>query len=138
MSEPPNHALEARFLSEIADIRRKISDLEAEQRTLERLLIRVRGENLGNHDVTRKNSINRLLVENAILKTLGERPDRPFPLPHLWRTARLAIPGLKEPTFRSYLNRLKARGAIRSPEHGKWQIAPPPDLPAKNVANEVI
>jgi hypothetical protein len=122
MDRSPHQSLEARLLYEIKEVKRRIEESQVELRTLERLLVRVRGQNLGNQDVTRKNSINRLLVEKAILDNLALRISRQVPLSRLLEAARSIIPDLKESTFRSHLNRLKLRGMISSPKHGKWQI----------------
>ena len=122
MDDEPHRGIETRILREIAETKRKIAELQADQRSLERILVRIRGENLGAQDVTRKNSINRLLVENAILKALSERSGRPVSLSLLWQAARLTLPGLKQSTFRSYLNRLREKGLIQSSGHGKWHL----------------
>lgn len=122
MSDASTPNLEQKILKEIAEIKQRVVDLQAEQRSLERILVRIRGESLEATDVTRKNSINRLIVENAVVGLMRERGRRPTSMTTLWNTARSALPGLKQSTFRSYLSRLKGKGIIYSPKYGIWAL----------------
>jgi hypothetical protein len=117
--------LEATLLEEIADLSAKIRDLLNQKDAAERLLIRARQQNLlvRRSDVTRKNSINRILVEGAIVQSI-ERANGPVSAWNLYKDARLMVPQLKENTFRSYLFRMKERGLLTSVNTGLWQITP--------------
>lgn len=136
MSEERTPNLEQKLLKEIAEIKRRMVDLQAEQRSLERILVRIRGESLEAADVTRKNSINRLIVENAVVELMRERGNRTTSMNTLWNAARSALPGLKQSTFRSYLSRLKAKGAINSPKYGVWVLADHAELPISSTITD--
>ena len=60
--------LEIRILNEIASIRKKISSLEHEEASLQKILQKVRQENLSRNEINRKDSISRIVVENEIKK----------------------------------------------------------------------
>jgi len=119
----PPLSLEQRILSELAEIGAKIQRLTADRAALEDFLGRVRRDNLGSKDVTRKNSYTRIVVENRILEAL-DHEKRPASARLLFTTAQLVAYGLKPQTFRSYLHRLKERGLIApSARRGYWERA---------------
>jgi DNA-binding transcriptional ArsR family regulator len=122
MSESPERAtLEQQLVAELADIERKIGELEQERSAVQRMLLRARQENLLNRDVTRKNSFNRILVENKILETL-EKSNKFVRTSELYSEAQRVVYSLKDQTFRSYLHRLKERGLIEaSLNRGFWK-----------------
>ena len=92
-SDHSSKALEIRLLGELARLNRQISELEKDKVSLERILVRIRKEDLSSRDVSRKNSAGRLLVEKAILDRLREsKADRPVPIGELWKAARRADP----------------------------------------------
>jgi hypothetical protein len=115
--------LEATLLAEIESISTQIRELTNQKQSLERVLLRARqqSELVKHSDVTRKNSINRVLVEGAILKSM-QNSKRPVRARHLLLDARLMVPTLRENTFRSYLHRMKARGLLASSRTGMWQL----------------
>jgi hypothetical protein len=117
--------LENTILLEIEQINNQVRDLLHQKRSLEEVLIRARqkSELVKRTDVTRRNSVNRILVEGAILETIrGSRtPVRPK---KLFVEARGMVPSLGESTFRSHLFRMKARGLIV--EDGRGYSAPKP------------
>lgn len=125
-------ALEAQLVAQLTGIKQEIAKLQAQSETLEALLVRVRLEtNL--HDVTRKNSIDRVLIENAILEAL-RRSKKPVPTKWLFLTARSITPQLRNTTFRSYLHRLKAKGLIfNSAGHGFWTSVEPDLVSSKSA-----
>lgn len=123
----PDDLLEMRLLGELAAVERRIHELEQERVSLQRLITRVRRENLAARDVTRKNSIGRVLVENAIMQRLNEVPGRSARTSDLWRAARSTDLRLKESTFRSHIHRLKGRGLIESAGFGKWRSLEAPE-----------
>jgi hypothetical protein len=104
--------LEKVILSEIADLDRKRNELEKERYHLERMLLRVRKENLSNVDVTRKNSLGRVLIENAITEYIKSAKGKNVASNQLFAAVRLKDPRIKESTFRSHLHRMKAKGTI--------------------------
>jgi hypothetical protein len=116
--------LESTLLEEIADISAQIRDLMDQKAAVERLLFKARQQNelVKRSDVTRKNSVNRILVEGAILQSLG-RTSGAISASSLYKDACLMVPRLKENTFRSYLFRMKARALIAPAGTGRWRTA---------------
>jgi hypothetical protein len=121
--------LENTIFAEIEEINNKVRELLHQKRSLEDVLIRARqkSELVRRADVTRKNSVNRILVEGAILESIrnSRNPVRPK---RLFVEARGLVPSLCESTFRSYLFRMKARGLIV--EEGRGYSAPKPQKQA--------
>ena len=115
--------VEKKILQEIADRKRQIGDLQREIDTYERMLRKSREQQvlIRRTDVTRKNSINRILIETSVINTL-KSSGRPRNTRSLYRDARLIVGTLKEGTFRTILHRMKGRGLITSVGEGKWQI----------------
>ncbi len=115
--------LEDTILLEIADRTRRIRELVEEKEALERALRRSREQSdlVRRTDVTRKNSVNRILVEGAILQAI-ERTKGPADVKKLYAAARFVVPTLRESTFRSYVHRMKMRGHIESPSAGTWRV----------------
>lgn len=121
ISNPEKTPLEAKLIQELTAIETRIAELEGEKRTLQRLLSKVRQEALVNRDVTRKNSFDRIVIENVILRRLSE-VTRPLHTEALLSEARTVTHNLKANTFRSYLHRLKLRGLIQSSGRGTWEL----------------
>ena len=121
-------SLELRILTEISEIREKIQRLNSDQRALEDFLARVRSENLGLQDVTRKNSYSRIIVENRVLGALSAA-NSPVSGTILFHEAKSVNHWLKEDTFRSYLHRMKQRNLIQpAGRRGFWVL--PPKVPS--------
>lgn len=116
--------LEAKIRSEIAEIERRIAELVAERDSLRRVLTRVHNEKLGGQRDARRNSYDRLLIENSILETLRAAKAKPVSTRELLKEARLSSPHLKGVTFRSYLHRLKTRGLVLQVErmYAHWML----------------
>lgn len=116
---------EARLLAELADIDRRIADLTSDRRAIERLLLKARRSAMAGKDVSRKNSLGRILVERTVLATLGET-EQPRRGVELFRIARGVDYELKDVTFRSYLHRMKQKGLIENPRRlpGWWRAVP--------------
>ena len=116
--------LEQKILEEIADRERRIRELQAEIESYRRMLFKARQQNalVKRVDVTRKNSVTRILVENSVLDTLIQS-GRVRGTASLYRDARLVVSTLKEGTFRTTLHRMKNRGLISSVSDGKWQAS---------------
>jgi hypothetical protein len=117
--------LEQTILGQLAELERKQREIAAEIDTLHRMLLKARFQNelIKRTDVTRKNSVIRILIENSVLQSLGET-GRVRGTTSLYRDARLIVGTLRENTFRTILHRMKKRELITSTGHGKWQIGP--------------
>lgn len=121
VTEASPSAYERRLMRAIEDIQFKMRELAADRQALERQLMIARRENTYLNDVSRKNSANRVLVENRILEVLRAAP-KPMANALLYREARDANHDLTNNTFRSHLHRLKKRGVIESAGRGLWKI----------------
>lgn len=121
MTDTSPSAYERRLMRAIEDIRSKMRELAADERALERQLMIARRENVSLSDVSRKNSANRVLVENRILEVLKEAP-KPVTNTSLYREARNANYDLTDNTFRTHLHRLKKKGVIESAGRGLWRL----------------
>lgn len=123
MASPENSTVETKLLEQIKEIDQRVTELNAEKSALQRLFFKVRRENVAAHDVTRKNSVNRILIENKILETLDDAGGV-VSSRKLFQSARGAIYELKESTFRSHLHRMKARGLIQLSHNlqGFWTL----------------
>ena len=116
--------IEQSILRQIANINQQIRDLQGEQRTLERLLLRVRRGDETQREVTRKNSVTKILIENTILAALRSA-SKPMGARDLYAAVRNVAPDLKNSTFRSHLKRMKDRGDIqRLLGHGSSWLLP--------------
>jgi hypothetical protein len=104
---------EKRLQRELEDIERRIKELNIEKEALSRQLSKARAEREGLQFSTRKNSMNRVLAENSVMKSLREKKDA-VSTAALYRNARLTHYDLKENTFRTYLNRMKEKGLIKA------------------------
>jgi hypothetical protein len=116
--------LEGTIRLQIEEITEQIRELMAHRQSLERVLLKARQQDelVNRVDVTRKNSINRVLVEGAILQTI-EGAKKPVRAKNLYQHARGLVPDLRENTFRSYLFRMKTRGLLTRAGAGTWQLA---------------
>ncbi|HEX4408574.1 MAG TPA: hypothetical protein VH206_07370 [Xanthobacteraceae bacterium] len=114
--------LEATLLEEIADLSGQIRNLMIQKDAAEQLLLKARqqSELVKRTDVTRKNSVSRILVEGSISQSL-QRANGAVSAWSLYKDASLMVPRLKENTFRSHLFRMKKRGVIESAGTGHWQ-----------------
>ena len=117
--------VEQKILQEIADRRRQIATLQREIDTYERMLFKSRQQRvvIGRTDVTRKNSIKRILIENSVINTL-KTSGRSRGTHSLYADAALIVGSLKQGTFRTILHRMKGRELITSVGEGKWRIGP--------------
>ncbi len=124
MTQSSNAVAESFLLKELAEIIRKVERLNQDKAAVERLIVRVRGGNeiLKKSEVTRKNSINRVLVESIILEYV-RAADSPVASYDIYRNLQKVIFNLNDNTFRSCLHRMKSRGLIKSPKAGRWEIS---------------
>ena len=102
---------EAWLIAELSRVEKSMTDMENERAALQRLLFRIRGEQIVQTDVTRKNSFRRILIETKIVEILTSA-RKPVPSQMLLSGARAITHDLNNNTFRSYLLRLKKRGVI--------------------------
>jgi hypothetical protein len=118
--------LHSTLIFEIAEKNRQIREITEERDALQRLLERSRQQDelTQRVEVTRKNSINRVVVEGSILNFLANS-GKPVRAKNLYRAARSSVINLNENTFRSHLHRMKEGGKIECPTRGMWQIASP-------------
>lgn len=112
--------MESAIAKQIADIEKHIKELQLEKYALERLLLRTRQENIEAHDLPRKNSVNRVLIERKIINALRDS-SRPLSNKALYFEARTTVMNLNENTFRSHIKRLKDAGKI-VPNGRDWEL----------------
>jgi hypothetical protein len=122
MTENESAAAEARLTREIAEIDRTVSELLQRRRALESTILKLKREDLAAKEVTRKNSINRILVEKSILDQL--QSGRFVSSRSLYMNAQASFYFLNNSTFRSYVRRMKERGLIESNRVGNWRLVP--------------
>ena len=130
MAENQDAAAEARLTREIAEIDRTISELLERRRALASTILKLKREDLAAKEVTRKNSINRILVEKSILSQL--QSGRFVSVGALYSSAKASFYFLNKSTFRSYVRRMKERGLIQSNRIGSWRLAPHPKRLSKD------
>lgn len=121
-----SNALESQLLQELKSIELRISELLLERSTIERLIVSVRRSNpiTIKTDVTRKNSVKRVLIESVVLENLRNAKRR-RKTAELYAEMQMIDPRLKSNTFRSTLHRMKAKGVIFSPKDGQWEVPSP-------------
>ncbi|MFN3077300.1 MAG: winged-helix domain-containing protein [Alphaproteobacteria bacterium] len=113
---------EGHLLAELAEVEKRIVELTVERDALRRIITRVRQQNVELKDVTRKNSLSRVLIENRIMQALQEA-GKPVRATELLSILRQTSYNLKESTFRSYLHRMKEKGVIKMHDRGVWRLA---------------
>lgn len=114
--------LERALTQELFEVEVRIRALQDEAAALRRQIGKAASKRQGLEFASRKNSLNRVLAENSIIEALR---DAPAPLSNdiLFKKARLTNPSLKPNTFRTYLHRMKLRGAILTAQRaGKWKL----------------
>lgn len=120
VSEATN-SYEKRLIREIEALEMRISEFREEQLALKRQLLKARQEARALQDVSRKNSANRVMVEERILAAL-QASEKSVSNNKLFEAARIANFELKPNTFRTYLLRLKEKGLIENPQRGRWRL----------------
>ncbi|WP_441268661.1 hypothetical protein AB7G19_29865 [Bradyrhizobium sp. 215_C5_N1_1] len=123
-STDSDNVLERRLLLELKEIETKIGLLTQEKATLERLLLTVRRRNplTMRTDVTRKNSVRRVLVESVVVENLRNSKSGSRKTHELLREMQIVDPQMNPSTFRSTLHRMKARGIVANPRDGAWEL----------------
>ena len=116
------NSLESQLLAQLAEVEKRIVELTAERETLQRLITKARHKNIHMKDVTRKNSFDRILIENSVLEILKESGTS-VRTKKMLSVVQSVVYGLKDSTFRSHLHRMKEKGLIKpSYYHGSWDI----------------
>ncbi len=115
-----NMSAEDEILKQIAATDRQIFELRKEQDSLIRILRKIRDHKLTEVGVTRKNSINRIMVEKAVVDKLCNSKDA-LGTKVLYRAAASMVPTLNYGSFRSNLTRMNGR-QIEPSGHGKWRL----------------
>ena len=120
----PTASLENELSKRLADIEKQISDLEAERKVVQRLMLKVRSENVGTKDVTRRNSLQRILIERRIIETITNA-HAPVSSHVIYNAVKDEVGDVRDNTFRSHLHRLKIKGVIE-PQYkgGPWRLRP--------------
>lgn len=112
---------EKRISREIEEIEARIRSLSLEKTALQRQLAKARADRTGIQSVTRKNSLNRVLAENSVIEYLRDKGRASTA--QLFRHAQLTNFDLKEPTFRTYLHRMKRKDMIKTAHAvGHWEL----------------
>lgn len=115
---------ERRIINELEEIESRIESLTSERYALQRQLAKARAQRTGIQNVTRKNSVNRVLAENAVIAALRDS-GKSLATRELYRAALSTNFDLKPTTFRTYLHRMKGRGLIGTASHvGSWKLPP--------------
>jgi hypothetical protein len=115
--------LERQILVAIDDIDRRVEALRTERATLQRLLVTTRKKTPGLPGTLRRNSADRIVIEEKVISLLREA-ERGMSGRTLFREIAYKQQNLKEATFRSYLHRMHTRGLIRPIlTRGFWQLA---------------
>lgn len=123
MQTPQISRLEEALTLELTEVLTRIKELEAEAAALRRQIAKAAAKRQGLEFATRKNSLNRVLAENSVLEALREA-EKPLTTNDLYKRARLSNTSLKENTFRTYLHRMKKRGAIQNARRvGEWRLS---------------
>lgn len=129
----PQTLLADQIIAQIAEIDRQINNLNQERQNYERLLVRARRQDAANREVTRKNSVGRILAEKAVLDTLAKSSGKGISSDRLFDEVRAIDPFINPTTFRSHLHRLKTRGLIQNSKNrrGVWEL--PAFAPAGSI-----
>ena len=114
--------LEEQLHAQLGEIGRQILKLTAERDALQRVLLRVSGQDSAAR-VLRRNSHERLLVEKSILDAIRASEEKALSTRDLFQIAKAANPQIKEATFRSHLHRLKKRELVEphGDRRGHWR-----------------
>lgn len=123
-SDPRVRYYEDRLVREIEALQAQITQLEAEKSALQRQLQKARREEAVRASDGRKNSGDRILVEAKVQQAL-ESAKGPLSIRELYLKASFTVGTIKEPTFRSYVHRMKERGIIKQSRgrRGYYELA---------------
>lgn len=115
-------SLERLLTQELQTLEARIKELEDEASALRRQIAKASARRQGLGLVSRKNSLNRVLVETSVLDAL-RKAQRPLRTKDLYKKALETNPQLKENTFRTYLHRMKLKDVIfTARKAGEWRL----------------
>lgn len=122
VDEASDSRLEVRLLRELEEVSAKIQSLEDERKSLKRLLASARSKDTVARSITRKNSLDRAVVESCIHEALSEK--RPLRSSDLRKRVASVVFAMNDNTFRSYLYRMKEKGLITQHKgrRGVWTL----------------
>jgi hypothetical protein len=106
-----SRSLEQALIDRLGDLERQIAELSRDHEATKRLLTKVRRESLDRHEVTRKDSFGRIVVENKIIEILRSH-HRSMRGSDILRRLSNEYVDIKASTFRSYLRRMKEKGIV--------------------------
>jgi len=112
---------ERRILRELEEIEYKLKELNEDREALKRQLIKARSENDSLKDVSRKNSANRIIIEDSIVEYLKNN-NKPISSKKLYELSKNKILDLKYNSFRTILHRMKEKGIIKNKSWGVWVL----------------
>lgn len=114
--------LERALTQELSEVEARIKELQDEAAALRRQIGKAAAKRHGLEFASRKNSLNRVLAENSVIEALRDAQG-PLSNDSLFKKARLTNTSLKPNTFRTYLHRMKLRGAILTARRaGEWKL----------------
>jgi hypothetical protein len=119
------NTLQQEIIRQITMLDDQIARLSAEREVLGRTLTRVRNDQVANKEVNRKNSVNKVVLENAIFLAL-KLAGAPVKVADLYNDVSFGLAVLNHGTFRSALHRMKESGSVASPSRGKWMLSATP------------
>jgi hypothetical protein len=118
MSSSPDDLAESRLLAQLTEIDVQMLQLAAEKSALERLIRKIREGKCCASEVTRQNSIDRIVIEQRIKEILIQY-NYPVDGKYVYKELTKIMPDLKPATYRSHLHRMKERGMVaRSKKRG--------------------
>lgn len=124
MADDDDDALQRSLVRRLGEVQEAIAKLTAEKAALERLITH---EAVGSPSSTagaRRNSTERLLVEQRVVELL-RRARTPIYGRFLLKEIRSLLPGMKAATFRSHMHRMKAKGIVApGGRDGFWVLGP--------------
>lgn len=113
--------MERFFLGKLQEINSKIDQLSREKQVVSKMLLDIRKQNL-RREVSRSNSVDRIMIENKIIEYLQER-NTYANWKDIYKFTISTMITLNESSFRTHLHRLKLRGIItHSLKHKGWKI----------------
>jgi DNA-binding transcriptional ArsR family regulator len=119
----PDELALSKLLAQLAEVNADITKLTAEKEALERLIIRIRDGRARVLDVTRRNSLDRILVESKVYEIVSGHKT-PVLGRYIFEEIVSILPSMKSSTFRSHLHRMKDKGIIKiSDQRGFWTLA---------------
>ena len=112
---------EARLQQDIREIESEIRRLNESKRVIQRLLMEARTRDGFKSPVSRRNSVDRVMIETAIRRSLYGRSS--VKSRDIYNEVKKVSHDLKHSTFRSHLHRMKEKGLILQHGRGAWKLA---------------